>query len=213
MSTPTPTNPQPPFTPGIHTIPPPRPLSPTTSGIRLNHLMLRIRNPEASLRFYNELLGLHTIFIFNTGAWTIYYLGPRDVSIEDLGTAKGLLELYCIPEKEPIEDEKRKKRVEYRNGNETDGLGQGFGHLGFTVPDVAKVLERAREFGVEVIKPLGESEVGQYGVEGLVEGRVEEGRDVVEGYKFVFRQLAFLRDPDGYWVEIVPQKVVPPPKS
>ena len=25
---------------------------------------------------------------------------------------------------------------------------------------------------------------------------MEEGRDVMEGYKFVFRQLAFLRDPD-----------------
>ena len=179
------------YEPGVHTIPPPRPLSPSTTGIRLNHLMLRIRNPEASLRFYNDFLGLHTIFIFNTGAWTIYYLGPRDVSIAELGTAKGLLELYYVP---PKEGESRD--VKYRHGNETDGLGQGFGHLGFTVPDVKEVLERAKQFGYEIIKPLGESEVGQYGVEGLEEGKVEEGRDVVEGYKFVFRQLAFLRDPD-----------------
>ncbi|PVH76825.1 Glyoxalase/Bleomycin resistance protein/Dihydroxybiphenyl dioxygenase [Cadophora sp. DSE1049] len=203
------TTPQPPYEPGIHTIPPPRPLSPSTSGIRLNHLMLRICNPEASLRFYNDFLGLHTIFIFNTGAWTIYYLGPRDVSIAKLGTAKGLLELYYIPPKEGESG----RDVKYRNGNETDGLGQGFGHLGFTVPDVKEVLERAREFGFEVIKPLGESQVGQYGVEGLEEGKVDERRDVVEGYKFVFRQLAFLRDPDGYWVEIVPQKVEQPPRS
>ncbi|KAH7393621.1 Glyoxalase/Bleomycin resistance protein/Dihydroxybiphenyl dioxygenase [Cadophora sp. MPI-SDFR-AT-0126] len=208
------------YEPGIHTIPPPRPITPSTSGIRLNHLMLRIRNPEASLRFYNDFLGLHTIFIFNTGAWTIYYLGPRDVSIADLGTAKGLLELYYIPPKNSSElgsggdgEGGKVGGVNYRNGNETDGLGQGFGHLGFTVPDVKEVLDRAKEFGVEVIKPLGESEVGQYGVEGLEEGKVEEGRDVVEGYKFVFRQLAFLRDPDGYWVEIVPQKVEQPPRT
>ncbi|KAH9221773.1 Glyoxalase/Bleomycin resistance protein/Dihydroxybiphenyl dioxygenase [Leptodontidium sp. 2 PMI_412] len=195
------------YPPGKHHIPPPRPISPSTSSIRLNHLMLRIRSPEASLRFYNDFLGLHTIFIFNTGAWTIYYLGPRDVGIADLGTSKGLLELYHIPSKQGDTESSKP----YRNGNETDAPGPGFGHLGFTVPDVKEVLERAMEFGYEIIKPLGESLAHQYGVEGLQEGMVSEGRDVVEGYKFVFRQLAFLRDPDGYWVEIVPQKVESPP--
>ncbi|KAG4431191.1 hypothetical protein IFR05_013317 [Cadophora sp. M221] len=169
--------------------------------------MLRIRSPEASLRFYNDFLGLHTIFVFNTGPWTIYYLGPRDVGIADLGTSKGLLELYHIP---PKQGDKEPSKP-YRNGNETDAHGPGFGHLGFTVPDVKEVLERAKEFGYEIIKPLGESQAHQYGVEGLEEGMVSEGRDVVEGYKFVFRQLAFLKDPDGYWVEIVPQKVESPP--
>ena len=74
-------NPSPPFAPGQHIIPPPRPSSPETSAFRLNHLMLRIKNPEDSLRFYNDCFGLHTIFIFNTGPWTIYYLGPRDVGM------------------------------------------------------------------------------------------------------------------------------------
>ncbi|KAH7321967.1 Glyoxalase/Bleomycin resistance protein/Dihydroxybiphenyl dioxygenase [Rhexocercosporidium sp. MPI-PUGE-AT-0058] len=198
------------YPPGMHQIPPPLPPSTTTSSIRLNHLMLRIRDPEASLRFYNDLLGLHTIFIFNAGPWTIYYLGPRDVAIADLGTSKGLLELYYIP---PKEGDTESSNTPYRNGNETDGLGQGFGHLGFTVPDVKELLERAKEFGYEILKPLGESQAHQYGVPGLEEGKVDEGRDVVEGYKFVFRQLAFLRDPDGYWVEIVPQKVESPPSS
>src|SRR5690348_5897568 len=90
-------NPPPPYEAGKHIIPPPRAPSPDTSGFRLNHLMLRIKNPERSLRFYNDCLGLHTIFIFNTGPWTIYYLGPRECSIADLGTSKGLLELYHIP--------------------------------------------------------------------------------------------------------------------
>ena len=146
--------------------------------------MLRISDPAASLKFYNDFMGLHTIFVFNTGAWTIYYLGPRDVSIADLGTAQGLLELYYIP---PKEGEETKK---LRNGNETDEHGMGFGHVGFTVPDVKVALERARNMGIKVIKPLGDDREETMGVEGLGKGNVEEG------YKFVYRQLAFVLDPD-----------------
>lgn len=43
--------------------------------------------------------------------------------------------------------------------------------------------------------------------ERIVKG--EEG-EVMEGYRHVFQQLAFVRDPDGYWVEVVPQVVKPP---
>jgi len=155
----------------------------------LNHLMIRITDPEASLRFYNDCLGMHTVFMFNTGAWTIYYLGPRDVQIQNLGTSKGLLELYHVPH----------GPKSYRNGNENGG--EGFGHIGFTVPDVEAALQRVKDFGFEVIKPLGEAKTEQYGVGGVEDGVVDEG------YNHVFRQLAFVKDPDGYWVELVPQKM------
>lgn len=149
--------------------------------------MLRIKNPEASLRFYNDCLGLHTVFIFNTGPWTIYYLGPRDTSIATLGTSKGLLELYHIP---------ADNELEYTSGNEygKSGVGVGFGHVGFTVPDVKEALERVERFGFEIIKRLGEDKEDGMGLpEKVVRG--EEGR-VSEGYKHVFRQLAFVKDPD-----------------
>jgi len=169
---------------GVHTLPPPRPASPVTAGFRLNHLMLRITDPEASLKFYNDCLGMHTVFVFNTGAWTIYYLGPRDVQMKDLGTSKGLLELYHVPDGPKT----------MRNGNENGG--EGFGHIGFTVPDVEKALKRVEEFGYKIIKPLGEAKASQYGVGGVQEGQV------AEGYNHVFRQLAFILDPDvssGLW--------------
>jgi len=160
--------------------------------------MLRITNPEASLKFYTDILGLHVIFAMNTGAWTIYYLGPRDVQISSLGTAKGLLELYYIPG----------GPARYRNGNENGG--EGFGHVGFTVPDVGEVLERCRGAGYKILKDLGDGggSTEKLGVPGFL--RVE---DVSEGYKFVFRQLAFVEDPDGYWVELVPKVVQSPPKD
>ncbi|KAL7270872.1 hypothetical protein RUND412_006410 [Rhizina undulata] len=171
-----------------------------TEGFRLNHLMLRIKNPEASLRFYKEGFGLRTIFTFNTGVWTIYYLGhpshPTETSEEmftSLGTRKGLIELYHIP---------HDTQNTYENGNEKGRYG--FGHVGFTVPDVAKCLERLKNVcpDLVVLKGLGEDAFGSMGVPGEgAEGEVEEG------YKNVFRQLAFVKDPDGYWVELVPQVV------
>jgi lactoylglutathione lyase len=71
--------PQGPYDVGKHIIPPPRPSSPATAEYRLNHLMIRIKDPKKSLEFYCDCLGLHVVFIFNAGPWTIYYLGPRDV--------------------------------------------------------------------------------------------------------------------------------------
>lgn len=171
--------PTPAYEPGVHVTPPPRLSSPITAGYRLNHIMLRISDPEASLKFYNDFLGMHTVFIFNTGGWTIYYLGPRDVTMENMGTAAGLIELYHVPRAtNPI-----------RHGNENGG--EGFGHLGFTVPDVAQALARAQELGYRIIKPLGQAEVGQMGVPDFV-----KSEDIAEGYKYVFRQLAFIVDPD-----------------
>ncbi|KAL1606450.1 hypothetical protein SLS60_003854 [Paraconiothyrium brasiliense] len=199
MPVPDPNFPSGPYPVGQHIVPPPRPASPSTASYRLNHLMLRIKDPEKSIRFYNDCFGLHTVFIFNAGPWTIYYLGPRDTSIRTLGTSKGLLELYHIPADESLE---------YANGNEYGKAGVGFGHIGFTVPDVGATVERVKSFGFEVLKPLGEAEERNMGLpDNVVKG--EQG-EVSKGYKHVFRQLAFVRDPDGYWVEIVPQVVESP---
>ncbi|PSN65504.1 hypothetical protein BS50DRAFT_575500 [Corynespora cassiicola Philippines] len=194
MSDANPNAPPGPHTPGVHIVPPPRPPSPATSSYRLNHLMLRIKDPQSSIRFYTDCFGLHVIFIFNAGPWTIYYLGPRECGMQDLGTAKGLIELYHIP---------ADRETRYFSGNEYESSvqgsrsgpgGVGFGHLGFTVPNVEETLQRVRNFGYEIIKPLNEDAVNTMGLpNGIVEGNHGE---VHEGYKWVFRQLAFVKDPD-----------------
>ncbi|KAH7378698.1 Glyoxalase/Bleomycin resistance protein/Dihydroxybiphenyl dioxygenase [Pyrenochaeta sp. MPI-SDFR-AT-0127] len=188
-----------PYVVGEHIIPPPRPNSPATAEYRLNHLMLRIKDPQKSLGFYCDCLGLHVVFIFNAGPWTIYYLGPRDAGMATLGTSKGLLELYHIPSD---------ASTAYVSGNDYSAPGVGFGHVGFTVPDVAEALDRVRSFGYEIIKPLDEAREEQMGLsDEVVKGKFG---GVNEGYKHIFRQLAFVQDPDGYWVELVPQVVKPP---
>lgn len=82
----------------------------------------------------------------------------------------------------------------YVSGNDYSAPGIGFGHVGFTVPDVAETLERVRSFGFEVIKPLDKAKTEQMGMPAdIVQGQHGE---VAEGYKNVFKQLAFVKDPD-----------------
>jgi lactoylglutathione lyase len=102
-----------------------------------------------------------------------------------LGTSKGLLELYHIPVD---------SSTPYASGNDYSTSGVGFGHIGFTVPNVAEALERMKSFGFEVIKPLDEAKEEQMGLpEQVVQGR---HGSVPDGYKHVFKQLAFVKDPD-----------------
>lgn len=108
------------------------------------------------------------------------------IGIATLGTSKGLLELYHVPSD---------ANTPYASGNDYSKPGTvGFGHIGFTVPNVAETLERLKSFGYEIIKPLDEAKVEQMGMpDDVVEGKYEV---VAKGYEHVFKQLAFIRDPD-----------------
>lgn len=106
---------------------------------------------------------------------------------ETLTTSKGLLELYHIPADAD-------SKTEYTSGNDYSGPGVGFGHIGFTVPDVPAAIERAKSFGYEVIKPLDQAGEDQMAMPpAVVEGKYGP---VFDGYKHVYKQLAFVRDPD-----------------
>ena len=78
----------------------------TTSGFKLNHSMLRVKNPKTSLDFYQNILGATLIetFEFQAMGFTLYFLGfeaglvdqmPSDRAerIQWLANQSGLLEL------------------------------------------------------------------------------------------------------------------------
>jgi len=67
-------------------------------------------------------------------------------------------------------------------GQEEDyDLGNGFGHLALGVPDIYKTCEKLQEAGLEIPRPPGPMKHG---------GSV----------------IAFVKDPDGYMIELIEKK-------
>ena len=77
------------------------------------------------------------------------------------------------------------------------------------MPDVPAALQRLEEAGVKVVKPLGVTTR-----ETIPLSKWEEEKGVGVGeihpeYAKVFDNIAFVMDPNGYTVELVPQKMDP----
>lgn len=174
-----------------------------TSGYVMNHVMLRIKDPKATLDFYVKLLGMRTIFTTNSGAFSVFYLGypkklehradpaayARDTKDPEVLThTPGLLELchYHGSENNP--------NFEISTGAKPPHLG--FNHLGFTVPDVKAAVERFRKAGVKIVK-----DVGQGPVEGIPSTRWEREElgiatgQLSAGFLKIIEQMAFIEDP------------------
>ncbi|KAE8150061.1 putative lactoylglutathione lyase [Aspergillus avenaceus] len=203
------------YLPGGQNNDPKLPETSPTIGTKLTHSMLRIRDPHRSLHFYIDLLGMRTVCTMNAGPFTMYYLGipstPADRADLSAWAARishpptlsqtpGLLELFHIHGTEkPVAE----GGYEMSTGNCPPNLG--FGHLGFSVPDVNETLERLRGEGVPVLKELGDA-----GRESVPLSAWEEGKGVGVGsihanYGGFFEQIAYVADPDGYVIELLPQ--------
>ncbi|CAN9416712.1 unnamed protein product [Alternaria alternata] len=203
------------FNPGGHYKDPPLAESDPTVGYKLNHTMMRIRNPKRSLHFYIDLMGMRTIWTMNTGPFTIYYLAypPTKQDRADLPDwaaktsqgssllhSRGLLELKHIHGSEKAIEA---GGYEMTSGNHPPNLG--FGHLGFTVPDVKAAVERLRTAGVRVVKELGFNGRASIPLTDWERQRGVGVDEMAQNYKETLKQVAHVADPDGYIIELVPQ--------
>ncbi|KAJ4490951.1 Glyoxalase/Bleomycin resistance protein/Dihydroxybiphenyl dioxygenase [Lentinula aciculospora] len=154
-----------------------------TASFQFNHTMIRVRDPDVSVKFYTEILGMDLLSKNNMGDYTLYFLAfdqgqnYKDISEEEKDKAKfareGVLELT------------------HNHGTETDASfagyssgnsdpGRGFGHIAITVNDVEEACARFETLGVQFKK------------------RPQDGK---------MRHIAFILDPDGYWIEVVPSSL------
>ncbi|KAK8131561.1 lactoylglutathione lyase [Apiospora sp. TS-2023a] len=140
---------------------------------RMNHTMIRVKDAEKSLKFYQETMGmtlLRTVEQESAG-FNLYFLGyPGTKGVPEGGfTAdyEGLLELTWNYGTEKDESFK------YHDGNSQP---QGFGHICVSVDHLDSACERLENMKVSWKK------------------RLTDGR---------MKNVAFVLDPDGYWIEIV----------
>ncbi|SDL50740.1 lactoylglutathione lyase [Franzmannia pantelleriensis] len=150
-----------------------------SQGFRLNHTMLRIKDPEKALAFYTRVFGMQVVrrLDFEEMQFSLYFLAKLEAGDEvpdDDGqrtvwtfSQKGLLELTHNWGTETQDD------FAYHDGNAEP---QGFGHICFSVPDLDAAVAWFDANGVEYVK------------------RPDQGK---------MKDVAFIKDVDGYWIEIV----------
>ena len=141
---------------------------------RFNHTMIRIKDAAASLKFYQDVMGMTRIRTSENpdNKFNLYFLGyPRSASPPTQAHREGLLELTWNygTEKDP--------NFKYHNGNKDP---QGFGHICVSVDDLDKACSTFEEKGVRWQK------------------RLTDGR---------MKNVAFVLDPDDYWVEVIQNEV------
>ncbi|WP_227370766.1 lactoylglutathione lyase [Halomonas sp. M20] len=160
--------------PGVDTHVPPE-----TSGFTLNHTMLRIKEPERSLAFYSHVLGLRVLrkLDFPELQFTLYFLAQVDVD-EPVPDDIGERTRWTFSRRSVLElthnwGTEDQDNFAYHDGNAEP---QGFGHICFSVPDLSTAVHWFESNQVEFVK------------------RPEEGK---------MKNVAFIKDPDGYWIEIV----------
>ena len=148
-----------------------------TAGFVLNQTMLRVRDPARSTAFYRDVLGMTLLdrYDFPDMKFSLYFMGYPSGPIPTDGPAraKWVFEQPALLELTHNWGTEDDPAFAYHNGNSEP---RGFGHIGVSVPDVDAACARFDELGVEFVK------------------RPQDG---------AMKGLAFIKDPDGYWIEIV----------
>lgn len=121
--------------------------------------MIRVRDLDASIEFYCNVLGLRELRRkdYPSGRFTLAFVG--------------------------VGDERDNTVIELTHNWDTDDyeMGNAFGHLAFGVDDIYETCTRLRQAGAAVTRDPGP---------------MKHGSTVI----------AFLRDPDGYAIELIQNK-------
>lgn len=149
-----------------------------TSKYKFNHSMLRVKDPKASVKFY-EFLGMKLLRKIEQpeAKFDLYFMaydGPKAASSGNhWSDREGIIELT---HNYGTEDDPN-----YKVANGNSEPGKGFGHVCVSVDHIQAACKRLEDAGYKFQKKL-------------TDGRM--------------KSIAFALDPDGYWVEIISQNPV-----
>ena len=150
-----------------------------SQGFTFNHSMLRVKDPAVALDFYTRLFGMRVLrkLDFPEMKFSLYFL-HRPTEGELVPDDAGERTAWTFAQRGILEfthnwGTETDSAFTYHDGN---AQPQGFGHICFSVPDLDAAVRWFDENQVTYVK------------------RPEQGK---------MRDVAFIKDPDGYWIEIV----------
>ncbi|KAG2565166.1 hypothetical protein PVAP13_7NG025200 [Panicum virgatum] len=150
-------------------------IDPATKGYFLQQTMLRVKDPKVSLDFYSRVMGMSLLkrLDFEELKFSLYFLGYEDVASAPADHIKRTE--WTFRQKATLE-------LTHNWGTESDPEFKGYHNgnsdprgFGVTVDDVYKACERFKRLGVDFVK------------------KPDDGK---------IKGIAFIKDPDGYWIEI-----------
>ncbi len=157
---------------------------PTQSeGFVYNHTMLRVKDPVKSLAFYTGVLGMTLLrhSKFPDAKFDLYFLAKLSEEERKNLPQTADLTAYVSRQRGILElthnyGTENDADFSYHDGNSDP---RGFGHICISVPNLA-----------DAVAWFDENDVG-------FQKRPEDGS---------MKDIAFIKDPDGYWVEIIELK-------
>jgi lactoylglutathione lyase len=149
-------------------------------GFTLNHSMLRVKDPAISLDFYTRVFGMRLLrkLDFPEMSFSLYFLHRPAPGEAPPPQDEGERTAWTFAQRGILElthnwGTETDPEFKYHDGN---AQPQGFGHICFSVPDLVTAVGWFDENKLTYVK------------------RPEQGK---------MRNVAFVKDPDGYWIEIV----------
>ena len=152
---------------------------PATQGFTYNHTMLRVKDPAKSLDFYTRILGMTLVrkSDYEGGKFSLYFLvmprGDEQIPADEQERRRWIARQSGVLELTHNWGTENDPAFSYHNGNSEP---RGYGHICISVPDFDAAI---RWFDANHVP---------------YQKRPEEG---------TMRDIAFIKDPDGYWVEII----------
>jgi lactoylglutathione lyase len=150
-----------------------------TRGFVLNHTMLRVKDPKVSLDFYTRVIGMRVLrkLDFPEMKFSLYFLA-LPVQGQEPPSDVGERTAWTFAQHGVLElthnwGTENDAAFKYHDGN---AQPQGFGHICVSVPNLDAAVAWFDENAVTFVK------------------RPDQGK---------MKDVAFIKDPDGYWIEII----------
>lgn len=149
------------------------------AGFTLNHSMLRVKDPVRSLAFYTRIMGMRVLrrLDFEQMQFSLYFLAKLRDDEQPPEAAPARTE-WTFSQRGILElthnwGTENEASFSYHDGNAEP---QGFGHICFSVPDLDAAVRWFDANDIDFVK------------------RPDQGK---------MKDVAFIKDPDGYWIEII----------